>query len=62
MPAGGLVAALNPVMEACGGTWIAHGSGDADRETVDHNDCIQVPPNEPKYTLKRVWLSTDDLK
>ena len=31
MPPGGLVTALDPVMRACGGTWIAHGSGSADR-------------------------------
>jgi len=57
-----MVTALNPVMEACGGTWIAHGSGDADKETVDQDDRIQVPPNEPKYTLKRVWINADDIK
>ena len=34
-PASGLVTALEPVMRACSGTWIAHGSGSADRETVD---------------------------
>ncbi len=62
VPAGGLVTALNPVMEACGGMWIAHGSGSADHETVDHNDRISVPPNDPKYTLKRVWLTEEEIK
>ncbi len=57
IPASGLVAALEPVMRACGGTWIAHGSGSADRETVDRNDRIRVPPSDPAYNLKRVWLS-----
>ena len=47
IPASGLVAAVEPVMRACGGTWIAHGSGSADRETVDSNDRVQVPPNAP---------------
>src|SRR3989344_1292935 len=56
-PASGMVSALKPVMESCGGTWIALGSGDADRDVVDQNDTISVPPQEPKYTLKRVWLS-----
>jgi trehalose 6-phosphate synthase len=59
-PASGLVAALEPVMRACGGTWIAHGSGSADRETVDAQDHIRVPPDEPSYTLRRVWLSEEE--
>lgn len=57
IPASGLVAALEPVMRACGGTWIAHGSGSADRETVNSQDRIPVPPSSPAYTLRRVWLS-----
>lgn len=59
-PASGLVAALEPVMQACGGTWIAHGSGSADHETVDQNDRIAVPPNNPVYNLRRVWLSDEE--
>ena len=55
--AGGVLTALEPLMEACGGMWIAHGNGDADKETVDENDTIQVPPDNPKYTLKRIWLT-----
>ena len=57
IPASGLVAALEPVMRACGGTWIAHGSGSADRDTVDANDRVHVPPADPAYLLRRVWLS-----
>ena len=60
VPASGLVTALEPVLKACGGTWIAHGSGDADRETVDDRDQISVPPEEPQYTLKRVWLTKEE--
>ncbi len=56
-PASGLVTALEPVMRACSGTWIAHGSGNADRETVDSHDRLRVPPEKPGYTLRRVWLS-----
>lgn len=56
-PASGLVSALEPVMRACGGTWIAHGSGTADRETVDYRDRLSVPPESPEYTLRRVWVS-----
>ncbi len=57
LPASGVVTALEPVMRACSGTWIAHGGGNADRDVVDKHDRIQVPPNEPTYTLRRVWLS-----
>jgi trehalose 6-phosphate synthase len=59
-PASGLVAAIEPVMRACGGVWIAHGSGSADREVVDANDRIGVPPDAPAYTLRRVWLSESE--
>ncbi|MBI2831064.1 MAG: trehalose-6-phosphate synthase [Chloroflexi bacterium] len=57
VPASGLTVALDPVMRACGGTWIAHGSGDADAEVVDKDNKVGVPPNEPRYSLKRIWLS-----
>jgi trehalose 6-phosphate synthase len=56
-PASGLVTALEPVIGACSGTWIAHGGGAADREVVDRQDRIRVPPESPTYTLRRVWLS-----
>ena len=59
-PASGLVTAVEPVMRACSGTWIAHGSGSADRETVDRNDRVPVPPGHPSYTLRRVWLSKEE--
>ena len=59
-PASGLVTALEPLLCACDGTWIAHGSGDADREVVDSRDSLRVPPNEPRYTLRRVWLSREE--
>lgn len=60
LPASGLVTALDPVMSACGGTWIAHGSGNADREVVDKFDRVRVPPDDPMYTLRRVWLSKEE--
>jgi trehalose-6-phosphate synthase len=60
VPASGLVTALEPVLCACDGTWVAHGSGDADLETVDGQDCLRVPPQEPKYTLRRVWLTKEE--
>lgn len=62
VPAGGVVTALEPVMEACGGTWIAHGSGNADSETADALGKLKVPPDEPRYALKRVSISKKDLK
>ncbi len=58
-PASGMVTALDPILKACGGIWVAHGSGDADRETVDAHDHIQVPPGQPQYTLRRVWLTKE---
>ncbi|HEX2917491.1 MAG TPA: trehalose-6-phosphate synthase [Edaphobacter sp.] len=57
VPASGLVTAIEPILCACNGTWVAQGSGSADAETVDSHDRIQVPPEDPKYTLRRVWLS-----
>jgi trehalose 6-phosphate synthase len=60
VPASGLVTALEPILQACGGTWIAHGSGDADREVVDDHNKIRVPPEEPQYILKRVWLTKEE--
>jgi trehalose 6-phosphate synthase len=59
-PASGLVTALEPVMRACSGTWIAHGSGSADRETADARGRVKVPPGEESYLLRRVWLSEDE--
>jgi trehalose-6-phosphate synthase len=59
MPASGMVTALEPILKACGGLWIASGSGDADRETVDENDKVLVPPFENKYTLRRVWMTKE---
>lgn len=60
VPASGLVSALEPITRACAGTWIAYGGGTADRTVVDRNDRVQVPPGNPSYTLRRVWLSDDE--
>jgi trehalose 6-phosphate synthase len=59
-PASGLVTALEPIMRACSGTWIAHGSGSADREAVDKHDRVAVPPEKPAYNIRRVWLSPEE--
>jgi alpha,alpha-trehalose-phosphate synthase [UDP-forming] len=60
VPASGLVTALEPILRACDGTWIASGAGDADHETVDEHDRLRVPPNDPHYTLRRVWVSKEE--
>jgi trehalose 6-phosphate synthase len=54
-----MATALDPMMLACGGTWVGHGSGDADRLTVDADDRVRVPPENPRYTLRRVWLTKE---
>ncbi len=59
-PASGLVTALEPIMRACSGVWVAHGSGTADRETVDRRDHVRVPPGEESYYIRRVWLSEEE--
>jgi trehalose-6-phosphate synthase len=60
VPASGMVTAIEPIMRACSGTWIAHGSGAADRMVVDRRDHVQVPPDDPSYTLRRVWISPEE--
>lgn len=60
VPAGGLVTALDPVLQACGGLWVAHGAGDADRQTADDKGRLTVPPGDERYTLRRVWLSKEE--
>jgi trehalose 6-phosphate synthase len=59
-PASGLVTAVEPIMRACSGTWIAHGSGSADREVVDRHDRIQIPVEDPSYQLRRIWLTPQE--
>ena len=59
-PAGGVVTAIDPILRACGGTWIAHGSGNMDRKFVNSQDRLGVPPGDNRYILKRVWLSKQE--
>ncbi len=59
-PASGLVTALEPVMHACSGVWVAHGSGSADYEVSDQKGHIRVPPGEESYLLRRLWLSKEE--
>jgi trehalose 6-phosphate synthase len=59
-PASGLVTAVEPVMRACSGTWIAHGSGSADAQAVDARDHVPAPPGRGEYTLRRIWLSEEE--
>jgi alpha,alpha-trehalose-phosphate synthase [UDP-forming] len=58
-PASGMVSALDPIVRACGGTWVAHGNGNADRRTADDHGRLRVPPDDPAYTLRRVWLNKE---
>ena len=60
-PAGGLTSALDPLMQSVGGTWIAWGSGDRDEEVVDASSRVMVPPEDPRYTLHRLWLNEQDI-
>lgn len=59
-PASGLVTGLDPVLKACGGLWVAHGAGDADRMMADAKGCVSVPPDDPRYTLRRVWITKEE--
>ncbi|MEO7325430.1 MAG: trehalose-6-phosphate synthase [Dokdonella sp.] len=61
-PASGLVSALEPVLRACSGVWVAHGAGSADRETADAQGRVRVPPGEESYVIRRVWLSPEEEK
>jgi trehalose-6-phosphate synthase len=60
VPASGMITAMEPILKACSGLWIASGTGDADKETVNKNGKVEVPPEEPKYTLKRLWLTKEE--
>ena len=62
VPANGMITAIEPIMEACGGVWLAQATGDADKKTTDADGKLQVPPDDPKYTLKRIWLSEKEYK
>ena len=57
LPPGGLTSAIDPLMQACGGTWIAEGSGRGDRYAVDSNGAVAVPPEDPAYSMRLVWLT-----
>jgi trehalose-6-phosphate synthase len=60
VPASGMITAMEPILKACSGLWIASGTGDADKETVNKNGKVEVPPEDPKYTLKRLWLTKEE--
>lgn len=59
-PASGVVTALDPILRACGGTWIAHGSTEEDRKFVNSKNKLGVPPENNRYILKRVWLNKEE--
>lgn len=58
-PASGLVTGIEPILRACGGTWIAYGGGSADRECSDAQGRVSVPPESPEYTLRRLFIEED---
>lgn len=60
VPASGVVTALEPIMRACSGVWIAHGSGSADRDVVDVRDHVRVPPDDPAYEIRRIWMTPEE--
>jgi trehalose 6-phosphate synthase len=60
VPASGLVTAIEPILRACDGIWVAQATGDADHETVDGHDRVRVPPDHPQYSLRRVWLTKEE--
>lgn len=60
VPASGLVSALEPVMRACSGVWIAHGNGSADHDVVDQRSHVGVPPKHPTYEIRRVWMTAEE--
>ncbi|MFY9287939.1 MAG: trehalose-6-phosphate synthase [Alphaproteobacteria bacterium] len=60
VPASGLVTAIEPIMTACSGTWIAVATSEADRQVADDEGAIMVPPDNPSYRLKRLWLSDNE--
>ncbi|WP_226011765.1 alpha,alpha-trehalose-phosphate synthase (UDP-forming) [Halomicrobium salinisoli] len=61
-PAGGLTAAVDPLMQRLSGTWVAWGDGEADREVADEDGTVALPPGEESYRLQRVWLDEDDVE
>ena len=60
VPSGGVTAAIDPLMQECGGTWVAYGGGKGDWYAVDDKNRIQVPPDDPAYTLRLVWLTEEE--
>ena len=60
VPASGVVTALEPIMRACSGVWIAHGSGSADRDVVDVRGHVRVPPDAPSFDIRRVWITPEE--
>mgnify|MGYP002526027529 FL=1 len=60
VPSGGVTTALDPIMQECGGTWVAYGGGKGDWYAVDDKNRIMVPPDDPAYTLRLVWLTEEE--
>ena len=59
-PASGVVTAIDPILRACSGTWVAQASGNADKKFVNSKNKLGVPPGDNRYILKRVWLTKEE--
>jgi len=54
---GGLVTALEPLVEAWSGTWVAQSTGAGDAMIADHRGGVSMPPRDPRYRVRYVWLT-----
>ena len=58
----GVVNAVEPLLMQDGGVWVAAGEGDADRAAAINADGVEVPAGRPRYRLRRVWLTPEDMQ
>ena len=59
---GGLTSALDPILKRLGGVWVAWGNGEADRDALEPDGTVAIPPESPAYSLRRVWLTPEEIK
>ncbi len=57
---GGVISAIDPVMRACQGIWVALSSGDADYHISRPSGKLKVPEDDPRYLLKRIWINKEE--
>jgi len=56
---GGVITALDPIMQELGGLWVCCSNGEADKLAAKDSK-IKVPPDNPSYELKYVWLNKEE--